>query len=95
MVWKLLFAHSGHSLPIGLWLYLCVFLPRIRLAGEDALHEGLGWHPFDWQHGTTTFPIIAGPEEEEQRHQGSGAGIYYPFRVRGKHHRATNPLKKI
>lgn len=40
---------------------LCsVFLPGVSLAGKDSLHEGLWWHPFDWQHGTSSFPVITG-----------------------------------
>lgn len=35
-------------------------IPCISLACEDALHESLWWHPFDWQHCTSTFPVIAG-----------------------------------
>ena len=35
-------------------------VPCISLASEDSLHEGLRWHPFDWEHGTTTLPVIAG-----------------------------------
>lgn len=50
------FVNSFRDCSVGF-----VFIPRISLAGEDSLHEGLRWHPFDWQHGSTTFPIIAGP----------------------------------
>lgn len=39
---------------------LCALIPCISLACEDALHECLWWHPFDWQHRTPTFPVIAG-----------------------------------
>lgn len=44
-------------------IYYCMYLeliPCISLASEDPLHEGLWWHPFDWQHCTATLPVVAG-----------------------------------
>lgn len=47
------------------------FVPCISLACEDALHESLWRHPFHRQHGTATFPIIAGSTKGEKRN------VYY------------------
>lgn len=41
------------------------FIPGISLASKDSLHESLRWHPFDRQHGTTAFPVIAGSGKRE------------------------------
>lgn len=40
-----------------MWLEI---IPGVSLASEDPLHESFWWHPFDWQHCTATFPVIAG-----------------------------------
>lgn len=45
--------------------FLFFFLPGVSLAGKDSLHESLGWHPLDRQHGTTAFPVIAGSGKRE------------------------------
>lgn len=56
---------------LAAYIMRLVFIPCISLAGEDSLHEGLRWHPFDWQHGTTTFSVIAGSEKRSK--------IRFPF----------------
>lgn len=39
--------------------------PCVGLGGEDALHEGLGRHPLDWQHGAAPLPVVTGPADTE------------------------------
>lgn len=56
------------------------FIPGISLASEDSLHESLRWHPFDWQHGTTAFPVIAGSGKEKKKKSNLGMSTYHQYR---------------
>lgn len=54
---------TGHNKKGGIWEGVPEgFLPRICFWCKDSLHEGLGRHPLDRQHGSATLPVIARPK---------------------------------
>lgn len=49
------------------WYLVVDFIPCVSFAGEDPLHEGLWWHPLNWQHGPAALPVIAGSGKQRKK----------------------------
>lgn len=49
------------------WYLVVDFIPCVSFAGEDPLHEGLWWHPLNWQHGPAALPVIAGSGKRRKK----------------------------